>query len=123
MIITIKEGRVIGVKDWRYNISPVDDDRTIAQNKLYWKWLEILSIETGNDKNTLHKYMKSKFLSEVGSLKFHDRPLEFTFIDSTKDLSKKQFTEYLEKVFLFISDLGIEIPSLEFISLSNKIDN
>lgn len=67
--------------------------------------------------------MKSQFLSEVGSLKFHNKPLEFTFVDSTKDLSKKQFTEYLEKVFLFISDLGIEIPSLDFISLSNKIDN
>lgn len=67
--------------------------------------------------------MKSKFLSEVGVLKFHDRPLEFTFIDSTKDLTKKQFTEYLEKVYLFISYLGIEIPSLDLISLSDKIDN
>ncbi len=62
--------------------------------------------------------MKSKFLSEVGSLKFHDRPLEFTFVESTKDLTKKQFTEYLEKVYLFISYLGIEIPSLDLISLA-----
>ena len=39
------------------------DIRTNAQNRLYWKWIEIISDELGyEDKQEIHNILKYKFL-------------------------------------------------------------
>ena len=36
--------------------------RTNAQNKLWWKWMDVIANETGNNKQEIHSILKYKFL-------------------------------------------------------------
>ena len=38
--------------------------RTVFQNALYWKWMEVVSEITGNNKDAIHALMKMRFLSK-----------------------------------------------------------
>ena len=81
--------------------------RTIDQNSLYWLWLTCIQTETGNDKNYLHEYFKTIYLTPE-TIKLFGIPVE---IKSTKLLDTKQFTEYLNKIQIFAStELAIDLP-------------
>ncbi|MBK0409621.1 hypothetical protein JEO87_03675 [Acinetobacter pittii] len=41
------------------------DDRSAAQNRLYWAWLEQIRLKTGNSKNQTHLFFKKKYLSRI----------------------------------------------------------
>lgn len=45
----------------------IDDDkaRSLAQNRLYWLWLNELERQTGQDDDELHIYFKRLFLAKI----------------------------------------------------------
>lgn len=92
---------------------PDNRNRTIAQNALMWKWYDILSKDTWNTSEYLHERMKEKFLTKKIRGKLNGKVKYTNKKGSTKKLSVKQFTEYLDNVYTFFSDMWYILPTLE----------
>lgn len=78
--------------------------RSDRQHRYYWLYLEIIERETGNDANDLHElfkriFLKPKHLTVMGK--------EFVIPKSTKDLTKIEFGEYLERI---CERTGVPLP-------------
>ena len=100
-------------------ISQQADDRSTAQNRLYWLQLGQISKATGNSTDRLHFAFKRMFLARilarddqgyaemckaVKELKTQQHPMyktiarEVTKLTSTTVLNTKQFSEYLQMI-------------------------
>ena len=110
-------------KPLRVVIDQKQDDRSAAQNRLYWMWITQWAKRQGNDKDSEHLFFKKKFLSviynrdDVGQyrktfaavkvLKDQKHPQYQAVADglneliSTTDASVDQFTEYLNDIHAF----------------------
>lgn len=89
-------------------VCEVTETRTLTQNRYYWSLMEMIGKETGDHRNEVHKFMKSKFLGKeeitIGGFKE-------TAETSTTDLDTKQMTDYIDNIIKFALDfLGIELP-------------
>lgn len=73
--------------------------RSLEQNNLYWELLSNVQEACGQDSDSLHEFFKSKFLV--------DRSGKFPVIGSTTKLNKAQFSQYIEKIRLFLLDFDI----------------
>lgn len=109
-------------------IDQKQEDRSKAQNRLYWLWLSQWSKRQGTDKDTEHLFFKKQFLSriyhrdDVGQyrktfaavkvLKDQKHPMYQQVADglneliSTTDASVDQFTEYLNDIHAFCNKHG-----------------
>lgn len=89
-------------------ISKPKDIRSLNQNKLYWKYLEFVEAETGNEQEDLHEYFKRKFLPPRWiKTKWEDLRVPA----STTKLDKKEFTDYLSKIERLT---GVPVPTNEW---------
>ena len=118
-------------KPLRVVIDQKQDDRSTAQNRLYWMWLGQIEKKTGQDKDSLHYEFKKKFLiyiyrrddqefaemcKAIAKVK-QSEPDEYETIGkqvirlcSTTKLSVKQMTEYLNYVHDFaVVKLGVHL--------------
>ncbi|MEQ1411543.1 recombination protein NinB [Acinetobacter indicus] len=118
-------------KPLRVMIDQKQDDRSTAQNRLYWMWLGQIERKTGQDKDSLHYEFKKKFLIYIYRRDDQDfaemcdaiarvrqsEPDEYETIGkqvirlcSTTKLSVKQMTEYLNYVHDFaVVRLGVHL--------------
>ena len=109
-------------------INQKEDDRSKAQNRLYWMWVNQWSKHQGTDKDSEHLYFKKHFLSriydrdDVGQyrktfeavkvLKEQKHPMYQQVADglneliSTRDATVDQFTEYLNDIHAFCNKHG-----------------
>jgi len=93
-------------KPWRIVVKMFVKSRSNPQLALYFKWMGIISKETGNDQDDLHEFFKQKFLDP----EIKEVMGEQIAIFSTHGTAKRM-TEYMEKVFAFTtSTLGIFLP-------------
>ncbi len=98
-------------KQFDVNITQKRQKRTISQNSLYWLWLTCIHNETGNDKDILHREFAKMYLPKKSG-HFFDEVVEHPV--STTSLDTKQFTEYLDKIQVFVNaELGIVLPNPE----------
>jgi hypothetical protein len=85
------------------------DIRTNAQNRLYWKWIEIISNELGyEDKQEIHNILKYKFLlkEEVINGEIHQG------LKSTTTLTKEEFGKLTQDIFFWANDtFNINLPN------------
>jgi len=72
--------------------------RSLDQNALYWLYLGVIEKETGNLATDLHELFKRKFLPPIPKKILG---VEFKLPNSTTDLSKQDFGEYLDKISAF----------------------
>ena len=94
------------IKKWR-------KQRTLSQNALYWKWLEIIGGEVGEDKDELHDIFREKFLPweivEVCGVK--KKRLTRT---SDPDFVTNHMAAYMTHIERFANtELGILLPHPE----------
>ena len=104
-------------------IDQKQEDRSTAQNRLYWRWITQWAKHQGNDKDSEHLYFKKHFLSRIYDrdevnqykktfaavkvLKDQKHPMYQQVADglndliSTTDASVDQFTEYLNDIHAF----------------------
>lgn len=109
-------------KPLRVVIDRKQDDRSAAQNRLYWKWIGEIRRKTGQDEDSLHYEFKKKFLiyiyrrddqqfgemcHAIAKVK-QSEPDEYKAIGeqvirlcSTTKATVKQMTEYLNYVHDF----------------------
>ena len=84
------------------------DIRTNSQNRLWWKWMEIISSEIGYEKQEIHDILKYKFLlrEEIIEGEMHQN------LKSTTTLTKKEFNKLTQDVFYWANDtFNINLPN------------
>ena len=90
-------------------IREAKDIRTNAQNRLWWKWIEIISDELGyEDKQEIHNILKYKFLlkEEMIAGELHQG------LKSTTTLTKEEFGKLTQDVFYWANDtFNINLPN------------
>jgi len=69
--------------------------RSLSQNSYYWVYLGVIADETGDNAEDLHEFFKRKLLPPVFKTIQGE---EIKLPRSTTDLSKGEFTEYLDKI-------------------------
>ena len=109
-------------------IDQKQEDRSKAQNRLYWMWMNQWAKRQGTDKDTEHLFFKKQFLAriyhrdDVGQyrntfaavkvLKEQQHPMYQQVADglneliSTTDASVEQFSEYLNDIHAFCNKQG-----------------
>lgn len=90
-----------------YRIERIIPTRSLPQNAFYWAYLGIIERETGNSAKDLHEFAKRKFLPPRW-IKIKGEEIKIP--TSTKDLSKIDFGDYLDKICAWS---GVPIPSPE----------
>ena len=107
-------GLKIGKPVW-ITVETEENKRTIQQNRYYWLYLEVIADETGDVADDLHEFFRRKLLPP----KWITAQGEETKIPrSTTDLSKAEFTEYLDKI---CAKTNIPLPDAETAGyISNK---
>ena len=102
-------------------INRIKSHRTIPQNKLYRLWLNLIADETGHTDNELHAYFKAAFLEKQYKVVFNE---QVEIEASTTRLSTKEFTTFLDKIYLFSSEtLGIILPKPDDIGFNEFYTN
>ena len=114
-------------------VGPITNDRSKAQNRLYWKWLTVIS-ELGESVNYYHIYFKRHILAKIylaegnveGLKERVDRLKEIKPLvsdDAYEEIAKtladaitttaatvQQFTQYLQEIEKWSIDMGIILP-------------
>ncbi len=95
--------------------------RSLSQNGLYWAWLSKVALETGNQTEDMHEYLKLKFLPKR-LLKIHGKKGDYDVetVKSTTRLNKLEFGEYLEKCAIHV---GVALPTALEIQEMGYISN
>lgn len=86
-------------------IGPYKKIRSLEQNALYWRLINLVVGATGHDRDTLHVFFKRRAfgvrIEEIGTETIEVVP-------SSAKASRGDFSELLEYVQAFISEHGIE---------------
>ena len=96
-------------KEVTVEIMEKKEKRSNPQNKYYWAILNFIQDETGNSREDLHSFFKSLYLSHQKNV----LGVEFDAYISTTKLKTKEFSEYIEKIRLYMGEFGIYIPTSE----------
>jgi len=92
----------------RFTVKEMRKRRTLDQNSLYWKQIQVIADYVGDSKDSVHYDLGCMYL-----------PCTFSKISrrlipkSTADLDTKEMSEYMEKVSAFASGMGITLPTPE----------
>lgn len=86
--------------------------RTPSQNALMWMWLDDIALkvgrEIGYDKDDMHDVFKEKFLAPVKIINAAGVEIKKY---STKELSTKEMSEYMDAISRFaVSEWNIFVP-------------
>ena len=92
-------------KAWEVEVKPFAFNRSVQQNRRYWKLIQELGSYLGYDEGEMHELMKYKFLSYKQEM-LGD---EMVVVPSTSKLNSKDFEDYLTKVEEFAFTL--KLPS------------
>ncbi|RKG47258.1 hypothetical protein D7V64_16935 [Acinetobacter cumulans] len=126
----INEGKPLVVR-----IDQKQEDRSKAQNRLYWMWMNQWAKRQGTDKDAEHLYFKKRMLAriyardDVGQyrktfaavtvLREQKHPMYQQVADglneliSTRDATVDQFTEYLNDIHAFCNKHGCWLQTPE----------
>lgn len=85
-----------------------EEDRTLAQNRLMWMWLGILSGELGYTKNEMHDVMCREILGT--ELRKGLDGTDFEIIKTTRKLKIREMTDFLKTLDFTAGGLGIHLP-------------
>jgi hypothetical protein len=81
--------------------------RSLASNRLLWKWLHCISDETGQDTRTLYHYFCGKYISVEIKEVFGQQVQE---IGGSSKLDSKQFSKFLDCIKVEMNEMGIYLP-------------
>jgi len=95
-------------KDITFTILENKDYRTNTQNKLWWKYMQIMGSELGYSKEEFHDICKLKFLKRE---RFEDGK-KVEYLKSTTQLTKKEFKKLVDDVIIWAAQtFSINLPN------------
>ena len=84
------------------------DYRTNSQNKLWWKYMQIMGAELGYSKDEMHDICKLKFLKRERV----EDGIKVEYLKSTAQLTKKEFKGLVDEVIIWAaSTFSINLPN------------
>ena len=92
-------------KQWDIKIEEFKSNRSVAQNKRYWRLINELGSFLGYEPEEMHQMMKYKYLSYKQEM-LGD---EMVVIPTTSQLTIKEFIEYCNNVERFAVGLGFTL--------------
>ena len=96
-------------KEVEIRIKVRTNNRSKEQNSLYWKWINILSNETGFQVEEMHELVKYKFLQRNV---VNNDGVEEVILKSTTTLTVSEFNKFMNDVLYWSNDtLNINLPS------------
>ena len=95
---------------YEVNVQPFKDNRSKAQNRLYWKWIPYMADFCGYTNNKMHRELKGKFLGFDESVVAGFKTRE---VRSSKKLKVNEFTNYLQEIEELAQDYGVNLPHPE----------
>lgn len=109
--------------EWEYVLTanPFVRNRSIEQNALYWSWITIVASETWNSKDAIHALMKKRFLSKRKLVKIGWKRNYVNIEGSTKELSVKRFTKYLDDIYVFFAERDLKLPTEDKLDMDSLI--
>lgn len=98
------------------HVEPFERNRSLAQNRLFHKWIGVIGDETGNELEAVKSEMKRLFLgSNISG--FRDPKtgtMQITAsLRSTTELSVKEMSDFMNKVLAWSGEMGIILPCPE----------
>lgn len=104
---------------WIVTVEKEKVKRTLDQNAFYWMYLEVIEKETGNLASDLHELFKRKFLEPIQKKIMN---VEFKLPASTSDLSKADFSDYMDKIAAF-TEVSIPEPIKKEFKIESVYEN
>ena len=96
-------------KPWQVEIRPYKKNRSVAQNRLFWKYIGIVGDELGYDPQDCKEVICQKLLGTECKVVMGET---ITVIKGTSKLNTKEFANFIEAIIRFaIADLGINLPT------------
>lgn len=100
--------------------------RSVAQNAIYWQWLNLIGTEIGYSKDEMHDQTKERLLlpimlesparypqaldvADMMAIAPHKKRIILSLI-STTALTVHHFAQYLNEVEAFAGNMGIRLP-------------
>ena len=94
-------------KDWQVEIKPYRRNRSLEQNALWHKHIQIIASETGNDFDAVKDYLKRRFMAPKVKEAFG----EVIEVRETRKANVAEMTELMDKTAAFAAqELGIRLP-------------
>ncbi len=100
-------------------VTIAETKRSNPQNALYWMLLGILAPAIGHKSEDLHEILKVRF---IGVEKKIIDGVQIIQPISTTTLNKKQFTEYIDRVYALGHELNVNLPTPDHWGLENEPD-
>ena len=95
-------------RPWLVDVKPYRKNRSLSQNKLYWKWITCIGDSIGYERDELHAIMADKFLPDE-IVEYGGKQIKKD--KSTSRLNTKEFTTYLEQIDRWAAiEMGIVLP-------------
>ena len=85
------------------------NSRSAEQNKLYWKWIAIISEDLGYYPEELHEAFTDQFAPVYTSRDLNGRPKQKR--TRTSKMNVEQMTKYMDRISLFCACLLYTSPS------------
>ncbi len=93
---------------WVLTIKRHTKKRSISQNNLLHKWLDIIADETGNSPEDVKEAMKEQFL---GMVEVSIGGMPYMVRKHTSALSTEEMTTFMNQIYVFAAeDLDIHLP-------------
>jgi DNA-directed RNA polymerase beta' subunit len=94
--------------EYLIQISDYKENRSINQNKYYWKLIEFIANEIGYESEELHEVFKYKYLQKT----IEDKNGNLVKgLGSTSKLNINEFSAYIEKIKNYVeNNLDIKLP-------------
>jgi hypothetical protein len=88
-------------------IEPIKGGRSLKANSYYWICLEAIGAYCGYSADELHRLFKGLYLPKK-TMKYRGK--DYQMSGSTAELSTSEFQEYMEKISVEASQLGVILP-------------
>jgi len=98
-------------KDVVIKITERNNNRTADQNSLFWKWIDIISNQTGYTKEETKELISYKFLRRERE---NEEGYKEVYIKGTSTLTKKEFNDLMNNISYWSSKtLDLTLPTYE----------
>ena len=103
------------LKVWTVTVEQKEPTRSLKQNALMWVWYKYIGDHLGYTPDELHDAFKSKFLGmETKETIFKKK---YETIKSTKDLTTKEMSDYMNLIEAFAIKEGVKLPAPDYYGL------
>jgi len=94
--------------DYTLEVYKTKSSRSLEQNKLYWKWVGIISEDLGYYPEELHEAFIEQFAPFFTARDLNGKPKQIK--KRTSKMSVEEMTKYMDRISHFCAEHSIKLP-------------